>query len=788
MPDQIIVEISEALDAYQLARRGTSTTPPFEGTRDEWLASLVGPADTTVAAALTAHAMAANNPHGVTKLQLGLGNVDNTSDTAKPVSIATQTELDKKVDTSAIVDNLLSEAGNVPLSAQQGKILRGDIDRSTSKNVIYLSSRGIVSDTDLSLDGTTTGTTQTAAIQAILDMALSIPLLVVWDVRVTVGTLIVHSNTTISALTGCGAKLANGTNSNMFRNAHFVKGQYVSNTVTVIGNIVDESICITGGIWHGNRANNVRYSTGTETVDGEPKLVGYYHSLFKFFGVKDLLIERMEIRMTSSFAGWFANNLRIITRDIHIDQSSVYAVNSDGFKFCGPARSGRVSNFSGRTSDDLVSVCSNEATELYNDVFGPGEIHDFIIDGLEPIDSYFGLRVMSSTHAIDRLTVRNFRGNTRYQMILVDNYDDAPLNLGPNGPGNVKRLLIEDFSTALFGGGYKNTSIYIACKCDDVQVTNMSRNDDTSDLSTTSITFGPNADLKSFKLNDYTFIGESGPGAHIVVMGKLKEFEIVNPTIITDEAAFPTGTFVLVDGAGEVECLIIKGLRGSTMYNIVSDDTGNNAIGDLRVTDGASLTSNWLTYTTAAMAAIRGNGWDVDMFALSNQLRSMLLKYPGYVPADSTFSATIRPIDMVGRQYGLLQRVQTETDWQFISCYDFIFLSGGTIVLAREQNGVAGVVLDTVTCTLVDGADYHAEFTTRGSALNCYLQASDGGWLQSDGSWGPQKAPCLSATDTMWTSGRVGFMTYSPAFGTNGTLRIRDVKITDTPMPVVNSW
>lgn len=39
-----------------------------------------------------------SNPHGVTKAQVGLGNVDNTSDANKPVSTAQQEELDKKVD------------------------------------------------------------------------------------------------------------------------------------------------------------------------------------------------------------------------------------------------------------------------------------------------------------------------------------------------------------------------------------------------------------------------------------------------------------------------------------------------------------------------------------------------------------------------------------------------------------------------------------------------------------------------------------------------------------------
>ena len=44
------------------------------------------------------------NPHSVTKAQVGLGSVDNTSDANKPVSIAQQTALDLKVDASAYND------------------------------------------------------------------------------------------------------------------------------------------------------------------------------------------------------------------------------------------------------------------------------------------------------------------------------------------------------------------------------------------------------------------------------------------------------------------------------------------------------------------------------------------------------------------------------------------------------------------------------------------------------------------------------------------------------------
>lgn len=48
--------------------------------------------------ALSAHTSDLGNPHNVTKAQVGLGNVDNTADLAKPVSTAQQTALDGKVD------------------------------------------------------------------------------------------------------------------------------------------------------------------------------------------------------------------------------------------------------------------------------------------------------------------------------------------------------------------------------------------------------------------------------------------------------------------------------------------------------------------------------------------------------------------------------------------------------------------------------------------------------------------------------------------------------------------
>jgi hypothetical protein len=48
------------------------------------------------ASSLTTHTSDTANPHAVTKVQVGLGSVDNTTDAAKPVSTAQQAALDAK--------------------------------------------------------------------------------------------------------------------------------------------------------------------------------------------------------------------------------------------------------------------------------------------------------------------------------------------------------------------------------------------------------------------------------------------------------------------------------------------------------------------------------------------------------------------------------------------------------------------------------------------------------------------------------------------------------------------
>ena len=89
----------EVVNVTSKASNTLSITRAQEGTT-----ALLWPAATTVQMRLTAgfateiesHTNSSSNPHAVTKTQVGLGNVDNTNDSDKPVSTAQQNALNLK--------------------------------------------------------------------------------------------------------------------------------------------------------------------------------------------------------------------------------------------------------------------------------------------------------------------------------------------------------------------------------------------------------------------------------------------------------------------------------------------------------------------------------------------------------------------------------------------------------------------------------------------------------------------------------------------------------------------
>lgn len=81
--------------------------------------------------ALNEHLDDKENPHEVTVEQLGLEKVDNTSDEDKPISKAQQEEFDNKINYADIVDNCESEEVNKPVSANQARIIKQEVNENT---------------------------------------------------------------------------------------------------------------------------------------------------------------------------------------------------------------------------------------------------------------------------------------------------------------------------------------------------------------------------------------------------------------------------------------------------------------------------------------------------------------------------------------------------------------------------------------------------------------------------------------------------------------------------------
>lgn len=109
---------------------------------------------------IASHLINTSNPHSVTKAQVGLGNVDNTSDINKPVSTAVQTALDNKQPLDATLTSLASVATSADniiyataadtfttttLSAF-GRTLIDDVDAATARTTLgaeYTGNKGV---------------------------------------------------------------------------------------------------------------------------------------------------------------------------------------------------------------------------------------------------------------------------------------------------------------------------------------------------------------------------------------------------------------------------------------------------------------------------------------------------------------------------------------------------------------------------------------------------------------------------------------------------------------------
>jgi hypothetical protein len=110
-----------------LVAGGTGISVVYDDAGDTLTVSLDSATQTALTNAAN-HIASTSNPHSVTKTQVGLGNVDNTSDLNKPISTATQSALDLK---QPLDSDLTAVAG----LATQGLIVRTGAGTATTRTL-----------------------------------------------------------------------------------------------------------------------------------------------------------------------------------------------------------------------------------------------------------------------------------------------------------------------------------------------------------------------------------------------------------------------------------------------------------------------------------------------------------------------------------------------------------------------------------------------------------------------------------------------------------------------------
>lgn len=130
-----ISQTKDIIASHFVAGTNIEITDNPDGTQTINASGKVSVTDEVARQAISDHEADVNNPHSVTKNQIGLGNVDNTSDADKPISTAAQTALNGKQPT---ISDLATIRSNATAGAGAAEVVTG-IDE-TGNNYLEMKS------------------------------------------------------------------------------------------------------------------------------------------------------------------------------------------------------------------------------------------------------------------------------------------------------------------------------------------------------------------------------------------------------------------------------------------------------------------------------------------------------------------------------------------------------------------------------------------------------------------------------------------------------------------------
>lgn len=270
----------------------------------------------------------------------------------------------------------------------------GKINGSSSARVFSTSGAGAVDDADVSLNSATYGTDNTATLQALLDLALTGPICIIWDGQYSATNLTIHSNTKIIALPGCGVIQRPGSTGRIMEalgNGSDITGGWGSNID--IENISIEKLTI-----------NCRVDGGASAI--------------LFQGVKNIYIKDCTVIGGRYFSVHNINTENSVWENLICLHDDVQ-LNHDGLHFSGYNRNICVRNLTGiGCTDDVLSFNTHESTNAI--YIGP--MYNILVDGV--IFNYaastgydYGVAIWLGTYGIENISVSNIRGNPNSHFI-----------------------------------------------------------------------------------------------------------------------------------------------------------------------------------------------------------------------------------------------------------------------------------------------------------------------------------------------------------------------------------
>ena len=179
-------------------------------------------------------------------------------------------------------------------------------------------------------------------------------------------------------------------------------------------------IHVSGGIWDGNNANQVRgKGTSLHLAEDDTFFTGV---ALRFVGVDDLVLEKMTVKDPESYSMLIADLDRFTVEHITFEHN-LLRPNMDGVHVNGPARFGYIHDIKGATNDDLVALNAGEDVLWLHEGL---HITDVEVDGLYADCGYTAVRLLSSNGELRNVGISNIFGTYRFYAVSFTHHDLHP--------------------------------------------------------------------------------------------------------------------------------------------------------------------------------------------------------------------------------------------------------------------------------------------------------------------------------------------------------------------------